>query len=67
LKNAFLQELIIQLDIFDNTFSFDIYNELRADTLLTLDVDRSSHLFDDFFADGKAKSCALLVPLGVFI
>jgi hypothetical protein len=44
-----------------------IDDELRTDSLLTLNLDRSSHLLNDFLANRESKSGTLLVPGRVLI
>ena len=42
-----------------------IDDELRADSLLALDLNRSTHLFDDLFANGQAKTSSALISIFV--
>ena len=49
------------------TLGLYIYNKLRANSLFTLDADRSAHLLNYLLTNTQAESSSLLVPLRVFI
>jgi hypothetical protein len=51
----------------DHALRLKIKDELRAYSFTALDIDRATHLLDDFFADGKTEPCALFISLRVLI
>lgn len=62
-RELFLRERVLG----DETLSLDINNELRANSLLALDLNRAAHLLDDLLANGEPEPSSLLVARGILV